>query len=301
MVINASKVNYTVTLPIVEVKLLLVVIRIVGMIMETTIDFVREIWSTVHSGVWPELGIWSYVLLAILVATEGPVSTLLGAAAAAAGILDIRFVFISAFLGNVLGDCLWYSVGYVNNLQSIYRRGRWLGLQRHHLDRLESEMHTHATKLIALSKLAIGLIIPTLVAAGLARVPWRRWFPLVLTIEIIWTILMVNLGYHSAGLITQFERSLQVVGVVALIAIISAIVWYAQRMYRKSEETFAAEQAVATPPSTPLPIVPAEEQPVVAVNGTHHNLPSVASPALRKENVKTKTPKIVQFALEDAA
>ena len=83
--------------------------------METIIEIVRNLWSTVHSGAWPELGIWSYVLLALLVATEGPVSTLLGAGAAAAGILDIRFVFLSAFLGKVIGDCLWYSVGYANN------------------------------------------------------------------------------------------------------------------------------------------------------------------------------------------
>ena len=267
--------------------------------METTIEFVREIWSTIHNGVWPELGVWSYVLLALLVATEGPVSTLLGAAAAAAGILDIRFVFISAFLGNVLGDCLWYSVGYVNNLQSIYRRGRWLGLQRHHLDRLESEMHTHATKLIALSKLAIGLIIPTLIAAGLARVPWKRWFPLVLTIEIFWTILMVNLGYHSAGLITQFERSLQAVGMIALIAVIVAILWYAQRIYRKNEETFAAELSSRQHPALPTPTL--EEPPAPVLKGNPQKAPLVTAPTARKEPAKTKTHKVVQFALKDAA
>jgi membrane protein DedA with SNARE-associated domain len=210
--------------------------------MEIIIEFVRELWSTIHSGVWPELGIWSYVLLVVLVATEGPISTLLGAAAAAAGILDIQFVLISAIVGNVLGDCLWYSIGYANNLQSIYRRGRWLGLRRHHLDRLELEMHTHATKLIALSKLAIGLIIPTLVAAGLARVPLKRWLPLVLVVETVWTILMVNLGYHSTGLITQLERSIQAIGVIVLVAIIVGVVWYARRMYQRSEEAFAVEQ-----------------------------------------------------------
>lgn len=260
--------------------------------METIIEFICETWSTVHSGGWPELGIWSYVLLALLVATEGPVSTLVGAAAAAAGILDIRFVFLAAFLGNVLGDCLWYSIGYANNLQSIYRRGRWLGLQRHHLDRLELEMHTHATKLIALSKLAIGLIIPTLIAAGLARVSWKRWFPLVLLIEILWTILMVNLGYHSAGLITQLERSIQVVGVAALVAIIIVIVWYAQRMYRKNEEAFAAEQrasqlsalsapACEQPLPTPLPTPNSSQT-------THFAL----SMPNRKETAKPKNHKV---------
>lgn len=269
--------------------------------METIIEFVKELWLTVHGGGWPELGVWSYVLLALLVATEGPVSTLLGAAAAAAGILDIRLVFLAAFLGNVLGDCLWYSVGYANNLQSIYRWGRWLGLQSHHLDRLELEMHTHATKLIALSKLAIGLIIPTLVAAGLARVPWKRWFPLVLVIEVTWTIVMVNLGYHSAGVIKQLERSIQLVGVIVLVALIAAVVWYARRVYRKSEETFAAEDAVVINQPLALPILPRE--PILPVPATHSQQNSsftLATTTTRKEMSKPKKHK-VQFALEEAA
>lgn len=267
--------------------------------METIIEFVRELWSTIHNGAWPELGIWSYVLLALLVATEGPISTLLGAAAAAAGILDIRFVFISAFIGNVIGDCLWYSIGYANNLQSIYRRGRWLGLQSHHLDRLELEMHTHATKLIALSKLAIGLIIPTLIAAGLARVPLKRWFPLVLVVETLWTIFMVNLGYHSTGLITQFERSIQVIGIIALVAIILGIVWYARRMYQQSEETFAAEQSQRQVPN--FPVAPCEEP---LPSPTTINVSSVSRPLhsslIRKEPTPPTNPK-GKFAWEEAA
>ena len=209
--------------------------------MELFWETTRECWATIHSGGWPELGWWSYLLLALLVATEGPVSTLIGAAAAATGILDIRYVFASAFFGNVVGDCLWYSVGYVSDLKRIHRFGSWFGLRHHHVDRLEHEMHRHATKLIALSKLAIGLIVPTLVAAGLARVPWRRWFPLVLSIEVLWTLLMVNLGYHGAGLVTQLERGLQLVGVVALAAIVGGAIWYGRRFFAHSEAAMGEE------------------------------------------------------------
>ncbi|MEZ4864777.1 MAG: hypothetical protein R3C14_25925 [Caldilineaceae bacterium] len=273
--------------------------------METIIEYVREIWASVHGGVWPELGIWSYVLLALLVATEGPVSTLLGATAAAAGILDIRYVAISAFIGNVVGDCLWYSVGYLNNLNSIYRSGRWFGLRRHHLDRLEVEMHTHAMKLIALSKLAIGLIIPTLVAAGLARVPWRRWFPLVLVIETLWTIFMVNLGYHSAGLITQMERNLQLTGVALLLLVLFGIFSYARRLYRKNEEAFAAEQHLLPEPSTPaephhaeLPSLSASSATDTPTKVSTSHTPVHSSAKLNGATVKKRT---VNLVLEEAA
>jgi len=203
--------------------------------MEHFFETARECWMTIHSGGWPELGWWSYILLALLVATEGPVSTLLGAAAAATGILDIRYVFLFAFFGNVFGDCLWYSIGYVNDLKRIHRFARWFGIRGCHIDRLEREMHTHGTKLIALSKVAIGLIIPTLVAAGLARVPWRRWFPLVLSIEIAWTLLMVTVGFHGAALITQLERGLQLTGVVALLLLIGSVIWYGRHFFEQRE------------------------------------------------------------------
>ena len=42
------------------------------------------------SGHLPELGYWTYLVLAFLVAIEGPLATLLGAAAASAGLIDYR-------------------------------------------------------------------------------------------------------------------------------------------------------------------------------------------------------------------
>jgi len=230
--------------------------------MDTLIETVRACWLSIHAGSWPELGFWSYVLLAVLVATEGPISTLVGAAAAATGILDIRFVFLSAFIGNVVGDALWYTVGYINNLDRIHRFGRWLGIHQRHIDRLEAEMHLHATKLIVLAKLAVGLIIPTLVAAGLARIPIRRWLPLVLLVETAWTIFMVNLGYHSAGLLTQFERGIQLFGTIALVLIGGFIVWYGRRVFQQNEASMAAElsECPATQPDKALSAVTSSVQ-----------------------------------------
>ncbi|MCB0060802.1 MAG: hypothetical protein KDE19_01760 [Caldilineaceae bacterium] len=205
--------------------------------MEFILATIHDLWANVHSGTWPELGVWSYLLLILLVATEGPVSTLLGAAAAAAGILDLRYVFVGALLGNVLGDCLWYTVGSVSTLDRLYRYGRWLGLREHHLVKLEWGMHAHATKLIAISKLAIGLIIPTLVAAGLARVPWRRWFPLVLAIETVWTIVVVNVGFHSAGMMKEMERGIQFIGAGVLLVVLWIAYKYSSRLFQHDVTT----------------------------------------------------------------
>ena len=49
-------------------------------------EILRQIGSLMLKGQLPELGAWSYVALAVLVAVEGPIATLLGAMGASTGI-----------------------------------------------------------------------------------------------------------------------------------------------------------------------------------------------------------------------
>ena len=184
----------------------------------------RELFTNFQAGVYPDFGTWSYILLAILVATEGPLSTLIGASAAAAGLLDWRWVLVATILGNVVGDCLWYSIGYMGKMQWLYDHGRWFGMRPHHVARLEREMRAHARKLIIFAKIAYGLIVPTLVAAGLARVPWRRWFPVVFVVETLWSILLVWIGFHTTAFIQDFEQTIYAIGVAVLAGVLIFVV-----------------------------------------------------------------------------
>jgi membrane protein DedA with SNARE-associated domain len=194
------------------------------------IEQFRELFTNFQAGIYPDLGTWSYILLAILVATEGPLSTLIGASAAAAGLLDWRWVLVATILGNIVGDCLWYSVGYMGKMQWLYDHGRWFGMRPHHVARLEREMRAHARKLIIFAKIAYGLIVPTLVAAGLARVPWRRWFPVVFVVETLWSILLVWIGFHTTAFIQDFEQTIHAIGVAVLAG---AVIFVVMRFLRK--------------------------------------------------------------------
>jgi membrane protein DedA with SNARE-associated domain len=196
---------------------------------------VREVLANLHAGYFPDLGVWSYVVLAVLVATEGPLSTLLGAAAAAAGILDVRLVFVATVAGNVVGDTFWYSLGYRGKTSWLMGCGRWLGLEERHLARLVREMHNHAAKLIVFAKLAYGLIVPTLVAAGMARVKLRRWFPVVFVVETLWSLLLVWVGFHATGFIAEFEQGMQIVGMVVLVVVAGALFWLIKRRIERKE------------------------------------------------------------------
>lgn len=216
------------------------------------IDWMHMVWVNVHAGLLPDLGVWTYFVLAVLVATEGPLSTLVGAAAAAAGFLDVRLVFVATVAGNISGDVLWYSVGYTGKVESLLRRASWLGSKRRHIERLKREMHQHAAKLLVFAKLAYGLIVPTLVAAGMARVPWRRWFPVVFVMESLWSLFLIWVGFHTAGWIRQFEQGLSLVGAGALgLAVGAGFWWIRKRIERKEIELDPLAQPVVWSSAAP--------------------------------------------------
>jgi membrane protein DedA with SNARE-associated domain len=154
------------------------------------------------------LGLWAYLLLALLVMVEGPVATLAGAVAASSGFMSPEGVFLAAASGNLFADSLWYSLGYLGKIEWLERYGRWIGVTHTMLNRLVKDIENHAAKVLFIAKLTLGFSIPTLVATGLAKVPVRRWLPWLALGETIWTGGLVFLGYHLGAMYKNSKRVL---------------------------------------------------------------------------------------------
>lgn len=164
-------------------------------------DWLHQFQSPVHQ--W---GHWPYLLLALLVAVEGPIATLIGAAAAASGALYLPWVFVAAAAGNLGADALWYGLGRSGGIERVARYGRWIGLREEQIHRLEAGVRQNATRILLVAKLTAGLVIPALIAAGLVRAPWRKWFLPVFAGEMLWTGGLVLGGYYATAYLSQIER-----------------------------------------------------------------------------------------------
>lgn len=193
-----------------------------------------------------ELGLWAYLLLALLVMVEGPVATLAGAVAASAGYMKPMGVFVSAASGNLLSDILWYTLGYLGRMEWIHRYGGYVGLREEMIRRLMSDIQRHAAKLLFVAKLTLGFTIPTLVATGLARVPIRRWFPFLLFGETIWTGSLVVMGFYFGQHVRRLERGIELIALGgALLFVVVLLAWLA-RYRKKAEKKELAEQSSDT-------------------------------------------------------
>ena len=189
--------------------------------MSTAINSLYALLSPVASS-----GCWPYVLIGVLVALEGPITTLAGAVAASAGYLNPVLVFIAAAVGNLTADTLWYSLGYLGKIEWLTRYGGWFGVKESSVARLQKDIHAHIHKILFAAKLTLGFVIPTLIAAGLARVPFKRWFGALFAAECIWTGGLVLAGYYFGYLIQRIETDLRYISVGGAVLIIVLVIFY---------------------------------------------------------------------------
>ncbi|MDE0198123.1 MAG: DedA family protein [Caldilineaceae bacterium] len=197
-------------------------------------NFISEIFDTVmnllRSEGLQEWGVWSYPLLTVLVILEGRIVTLLAAVAASLGYMRLPLVVICAIVGGIVADGLWYLLGYKYGKEPVLRYGRWLGLRRHHLEQLQTEMHEHGPRLLFVAKSFSVLVIPALVAAGMGRVPFRRWFPIVLLGELVWVPVLAVIGHQTTEVVRQVELGLHYLPLAGGAALLITMLVAARRL-----------------------------------------------------------------------
>jgi membrane protein DedA with SNARE-associated domain len=186
--------------------------------MTAAIEVFESFRAGLQAGQLPAIGSWGYLLLALLVMIEGPIATLLGAAAAGAGLMKPGWVFMAASAGNLTADSLWYGLGRAGRGEWIVRHGRWLGLRPRHMATLEQAMQSHAGKILLVAKLTAGFSIPALIAAGMARVPLRRWLVVLFIGECIWTGALVLAGVYLTESIVRVGQGLHYLATAGLIS-----------------------------------------------------------------------------------
>ncbi len=200
--------------------------------MSNFLQLLHNLIVVIKSGELPQLGIWTYILLAILVAVEGPIATLLGAAAASAGLMRPMLVFLAAACGNLIADTLWYSLGYLGKIEWILHFGRRLGIRQSLIEHLKKNMIAHATKVLFLAKLTVTFVIPSLITAGLLRVPWKRWFPVLILAETLWTGSLVLIGYYTTEAVKRVERGVEYAGLTASIFFVIFVIVAGRRLIK---------------------------------------------------------------------
>ncbi len=177
--------------------------------MQHILEMLSHFFTALKTGQVAPFGYWAYPLIILLVAMEGPIVILLASAAASAKLLNPMLVFFSAITGNLVADTGWYMVGFLGKLDWFKKGGKRIGIHPETFDMLRDRIHDHAVKILFLAKVTNAFIIPALIIAGIARVPWRKWFPFIAAGEMMVTGLLITIAYFAANSLLQIEKGFE--------------------------------------------------------------------------------------------
>jgi membrane protein DedA with SNARE-associated domain len=182
-------------------------------------------------------GFWVYVLIGFLVMVEGPVTILLAAGFSETGTLHLLPVFCAATVGNLIGDTLWYCLGYfgqTRNLASL-RPLKFLHLDSARIERLKNVINSHAVKLLLFAKVTNGLIVPVLISTGVARVSMKRWMPTIVITNLLNSAVFLALGYFMTSSLRQIQKGYEYIAIFASLAVFLAATFLIPRWLSKRD------------------------------------------------------------------
>lgn len=172
---------------------------------------------------------YGYAAVAIGTFFEGETVLVLGGFAAHRGFLELPWVIVSAFLGTLFGDQLYYYLGRIKGKPMLEKRPHW----QQKSERIFSLLDRHQVWLILGFRFLYGIRTITPFLIGVSRVSPLRFLILNIIGALVWAIVVGALGY-------LFGQALEVIigdikhyemAIFAALTALGIIAWLGRKWY----------------------------------------------------------------------
>jgi membrane protein DedA with SNARE-associated domain len=143
--------------------------------------------------------------------------------------------FIFLFLGDLIGDFMWYYLGYSHMHWTVKRFGKYFDISDEIIEKVKQKFRNHEGKIIFGSKLTtgFGFSVAIMLTAGLARVPFKKFSALCSLGAVIWTTALIAIGYFFGNIYLQLEKGFQIIFIITIVIIVLAAVYGFGRYMKK--------------------------------------------------------------------
>lgn len=155
---------------------------------------------------------WGYPIMLLLMILEGPVTTVIASFLASLGIFNWMVVFILSMTGDIMGDMILYLIGYLGGHPIVNRVQKMLRIKHGVVEKLEDRFEKSGAKIIFYVKSTTGLSWVTFIMAGTVRMSFRKFALFSFLGGMVWSGLLVGLGYFFGYAAEQIDRYIKFAG-----------------------------------------------------------------------------------------
>ena len=135
-------------------------------------------------------------------------------------------------LGYILGSIAGWAIGYYGGRPFVERRGRWLHVTPHTLDRAEAWFDRFGDWAVAIGRVTPVVRSFIAIPAGVFRMPLGRYTLLTIPGSVVWAFAFAGAGWAAGSQWEDFHHSFryaEYVVAAAILVLIAAGIWRHRR------------------------------------------------------------------------
>jgi len=205
---------------------------------------------TLATHVIRDLGVAGVALLTLasgVVGVPGSEPTMLFAGFnVSTGHMTLVGIIVFGVIGDMAGATLAYFIGYFGRRELFERQGSKLHMSAQRLDRAHGWFETRGAPVIFFSRMVPFARAAFPYVAGVAEMPFARFFALATAGSIVWITALGLLGRAVGSSWESWRRHLEIVDYVVIALVVIGIVYLVVRRVRRPPEQSGAAVDVAS-------------------------------------------------------
>ncbi len=171
---------------------------------------------------------YKYLLLFLGIVIEGPILMVASGILIHIKFFDLTTAFIVILAGDLVGDVVWYYIGYFFAGPFIKKYGKFIKITPEVFENAKGLFHKYHVKILLISKITIGfgMSLATLMAAGATRVSLKKFLMLNFLGEIILVSVLLSVGYFFGQLYNSIADTMKIYFVVGAIVVMGISTYY---------------------------------------------------------------------------
>ena len=143
------------------------------------------------------------------------------------GEFDLVPLYFSLIIADLIGDIGWYCVGRFWGLPFVNKFGHFFSITEKTVQKTTTLFHKYHNRILFISKITMGFgfALVTLITAGIAKVPFKKYLIFNVSGQFIWTAILLLIGYFFGNLYYTIDKSFRDVSLVALAIIVIVLIY----------------------------------------------------------------------------
>jgi len=168
---------------------------------------------------------YKYLILFPIAVLEGPFAAIIVGFLSSSGIFNIFIVYLVLVFGDMVGDSLYYFLGRLSG-SSVAKHGHRFGITTEKLETAKKYFGDYHHQALIISKLAYGIGVSGIVAAGVLKISYRKFIKTCAYIALIQSACLVLIGFLFGHAYLQIEQYLNIYAKIVLIVALILIGYF---------------------------------------------------------------------------